>query len=118
MNDDIRKHSGNKYIRKIKSCVTHCVIGEVDVYSVAAAYNVTSMPRNHALKKILCAGLRGKGDELKDLKEARDALTRDIQLLEGELCHDDAGSSSTVTSLPGVLSTRPGDYPMEGSGQG
>ena len=84
MSDDIRAHTGGKYVRPIRSCVTHAVIGEVDVYSVADAFAVADMPVAHALKKVLCAGLRGKGDRLSDLCEARDALTRAIQIERGK----------------------------------
>jgi transcription elongation factor Elf1 len=74
----IRSHSGNKYIRTIRSCVDGRAI-EVDVYDVADAYAVDCMARSHALKKLLCAGLRGKNAELKDLLDARDAISRAIE---------------------------------------
>ncbi len=50
---DIRSHSGSKYVRKIRSCITREIVGEVDVYSVAEAFAVDDMPLNHAMKKIL-----------------------------------------------------------------
>jgi hypothetical protein len=58
--------------------------GTVDVYSVLVTFNVTCPARQHAVKKLLCAGLRGKGDELQDLREARDAVDRAIQIVEGQ----------------------------------
>ena len=74
--NDIKNNSGSKYLREI------LLIDEkyVDVYAVLDAFNVTSPPLQHAIKKLLCAGIRGKGDLLQDLEEARDALTRAIQM--------------------------------------
>lgn len=72
--------SGNKYHRTI-----HGLSGgeaTVDVYSVLLAFVVTCPGRQHAIKKLLCAGIRGKGDEAQDLREARDALDRAIQEAE------------------------------------
>lgn len=76
-------HSGEKYVRKIRSCRDRKVIGEVDVYSVADAFPLT-MPRAHALKKILCAGLRDKGSAAQDVREAIDALKEDLKELEAD----------------------------------
>lgn len=54
--------SGNKYHRKIRGLASHGG-GEVtvDVYSVLTAFAVTSPGVQHAIKKLLCAGIRGKG---------------------------------------------------------
>lgn len=71
-------HSGNKYLRTIKSCT-------VDVYDVLEAFAVACPARQHAIKKLLCTGLRGKGDSLQDLREAGDAIARAIQLEENRL---------------------------------
>ena len=68
-------HSGNKYLRNI-----HDVDGKVDVYAVLEAFAVACPARQHAVKKLLCAGLRGKGDALQDLSEARDAVLRAIDM--------------------------------------
>lgn len=89
MTTPIQKHSGSKYVRTIYPCtfkesvVIHGdVLGiRVDVYCVLGAFEVPTAARGHAIKKLLCAGIRGKGDELKDLLEARDALDRDIENL-------------------------------------
>lgn len=70
--------SGNKYRRKIYGVVD----GLIDVYSVLVAFAVTCPARQHAIKKLLCAGLRGKASELQDLEEARDALDRAIQIAQ------------------------------------
>lgn len=67
--------SGAKYLRDVQ-----LVDGRVDVYAVLVAFGVTCPARQHAIKKLLCAGLRGKGDESQDLSEARDAVERAIQI--------------------------------------
>lgn len=66
----------NKYTRDVPST-------EIDVYDVLVAFNVTCPARAHAIKKLLCAGIRGKGDELQDLTEARQAVDRSLQILGG-----------------------------------
>jgi len=66
----------NKYLRKIHTNET----GEVDVYDVLIAFDVTCPARQHAIKKLLCAGLRGKGDCLQDLKESAQAVQRAIEI--------------------------------------
>ena len=70
--------SGSKYLRQIITTVD----GLVDVYAVLDAFSVTCPASQHAIKKLLCAGLRGKADVLQDLKEARDAINRAIQMNE------------------------------------
>lgn len=70
--------SGSKYLRKI----VHNINGQVDVYAVLEAFSVTCPARQHAIKKLLCSGIRGKGDSIQDLKEARDAIDRAIQMEE------------------------------------
>lgn len=69
-------HSGSKYVRDIIPCGHN----RVDVYAVLDAFGVTCPARQHAIKKLLCAGLRGKADETQDIQEARDAVDRAIQL--------------------------------------
>lgn len=81
--DDVRKHSGNNYLRTIRTALREgpwSIV--VDVYAVLECYKVTCPAVAHAVKKMLCAGLRDKGDRLKDLREARDAITRAIQMEE------------------------------------
>jgi hypothetical protein len=70
-------HSGSKYLRDVQ-----LVGGKIDVYSVLVAFGVSCPARQHAIKKLLCAGLRGKGDELQDLWEAIDAVRRAIEIKE------------------------------------
>jgi hypothetical protein len=65
----IKEHSGSKYLRKIHSADGTGEPIQVDVYCVLEAFGVSCPARQHAIKKMLCAGLRGKVDELKDLHE-------------------------------------------------
>ena len=67
--------SGSKYRRAIQHADGH-----VDVYAVLDAFAVSCPARQHAIKKLLCAGLRGKADELQDLTEARDAADRAVEM--------------------------------------
>ena len=78
--------SGAKYLREIP-CMTQ---GHADVYAVLDAFEVTCPARQHAIKKMLCAGLRGKADELQDLIEARDAVDRAVQMCEQRRAAADA----------------------------
>jgi hypothetical protein len=59
-----------------KPCLT------VDVYDVLCAFSVDCPARAHAIKKVLCAGKRDKGDATQDLKEAIQALYRAIELID------------------------------------
>lgn len=73
--------SGSKYLREMKGLSD----GKADVYAVIVTFDVKCPARQHAIKKILCSGIRGKGSELQDLKEARDAIDRAIQLYESNI---------------------------------
>lgn len=79
MEFSIKASSGSKYLRPICPATEGPRI-EVDVYCVLAAFNVTNPGLQHCIKKLLCAGLRGKGDLLTDLIQAKDALNRAIEL--------------------------------------
>lgn len=75
----INEHEGSKYLRKIRSAVTSDSI-QIDVYAVLEAFAVTCPARAHAIKKLLCAGGRGKGGQLADLIGADAAVSRAIEL--------------------------------------
>jgi hypothetical protein len=89
----IHQHEGNKYLRVIHSAEPVITVEDdtvttepsadavrVDVYEVLEAFGVTCPGRQQAVKKLLCAGIRGKGDELADLLGAEAALSRAIEL--------------------------------------
>lgn len=73
--------SGSKYLREMRCLVD----GRADVYAVLEAFGVACPARQHAIKKLLCSGIRGKGDSLQDLSEARDAVERAIQMEKARL---------------------------------
>ena len=53
----------------------------IDIYAILHLWDV---PHNlgHAIKKLLAPGERGTKDRIKDIKEARDTLNRELELLE------------------------------------
>lgn len=71
------EHEGKKYLRKIRDAQSDATI-DVDVYEVLAAFEVTSQPIGHAIKKLLACGQRGKGSRLDDLVGAAAAISRAI----------------------------------------
>ena len=78
----------NKYMRLIRPS-QHDESGDsfVDVYDVLVAFGVTCPARAHAIKKLLCAGLRDKGPELQDLEESVSAVLRAVELLKERESH-------------------------------
>ena len=63
----------NKYQRTVRSKT-------IDVYDVLNAYEVDSHAVGHAIKKLLMAGQRGHKDRLQDLREAIQAIEREIDM--------------------------------------
>ena len=74
----VSRDPGSKYHRTIHGVSEGTAI--VDVYNVLEAFSVTCPACQHAIKKLLCAGLRGKGSRLQDLTEAAASITRAIEL--------------------------------------
>lgn len=75
---NITEHEGKKYIREIQSCLSGGKSTMVDIYEVLTAFGVTCQRTGHAIKKLLCAGQRGKGDRVADLRGAIAAINRAI----------------------------------------
>ncbi len=73
--------SGSKYLCDF---APYLVQGKGDVYAPILAFDVRCPARQHAIKKLLCSGIRGKGDVMQDLTEARDAIDRAIQIEEAK----------------------------------
>lgn len=65
------------YHKKLPAGLTH-----VDVYAVLKLFECDDAAIAHATKKLLCAGRRGAKDRAKDLREARDSITRALELDE------------------------------------
>lgn len=80
----IDKHEGKKYLRQIQSALPIETLKlDIDVYCVIEAFKITCPAQQHALKKILCAGERGKGTKQHDFTGAIAALNRAIELENG-----------------------------------
>lgn len=76
----VKPFTPNKYTRNMPTMDGRTV--PVDVYCVLAAFPTGSSAVDHAVKKLLAPGQRGHKDRIQDLKEARDSLTRAIELEE------------------------------------
>lgn len=70
---DCKCKEESKYTRVCKSV-------NIDVYDVLQAFAVTNPATQHAIKKLLCAGLRGHKDKMQDLTEALKSIERAIEL--------------------------------------
>ena len=78
---DITQHEGKKYLHEIHPAVPLSAKSiSIDVYCVIKAFKVTCPARQHAIKKLLCAGRRSKGDTLSDLIGVLAAVNRAIEL--------------------------------------
>lgn len=73
----------NKYLRTIRSRVNGAK-AEVDVYDVIVAFGVTCPALQHAVKKVLCAGVRGNKTTTDDLNEAIISLQEALKFVEAE----------------------------------
>lgn len=84
MTQRINDHEGRKYLRRIFSATDDLNrFADVDVYAVLEAFNVTCPARQHAVKKLLCAGMRNKGSQVEDLLGALAAINRAVELQRG-----------------------------------
>lgn len=78
----------NKYLRTVKcnaGQVTNAgsnYLVKIDVYNVLTAFEVVNPAIAHAVKKLLCAGLRGYKDYNQDINEAIQSLERAKELNE------------------------------------
>ncbi len=77
----VNDYGRSKYLRTLPAVNDD---GQVDVYSVLVGFGVTCPATAHAVKKLLCAGVRDKGSRLQDLEEAKVALERAIALERGK----------------------------------
>lgn len=53
----------------------------VDIYRILDLFGVTDHAIAHAIKKLMCAGLRGAKPEEQDIREAIASLNRKLQML-------------------------------------
>ena len=70
--------SANKYEREISDRQGNSAI--IDVYDVLKAFEVSCPATQHAVKKLLCSGIRGHKDLSTDLIEAKESIVRAIEL--------------------------------------
>lgn len=66
-------------------------LNEVDVYRVLQLFGVTDQAIGHAVKKLLCMGLRGVKNEGQDVAEAIDTLQRWVEMRAEDERERDAG---------------------------
>ena len=71
-----------------------CPYDTLDVYRVINIFGVSDPCIQHALKKLLCSGVRGHKDQSKDIQDVIDTLERWKQMRE----EDDKITSSEVIS--------------------
>ena len=71
-----------------------CPYDTLDVYRVISIFGVSDPCIQHALKKMLCSGVRGHKDQSKDIQDVIDTLERWKQMRE----EDDKITSSEVIS--------------------
>lgn len=76
------KHLANEYIRTDNESLEQITTIEVDIYDLLVGYEVTCPARQHAIKKLFFAGVRGGKGAKQDLEEAIDAIRRAIELLK------------------------------------
>ena len=82
----------NKYLRD-------CPYSKVDVYRVLEIFQVTNPAIQHAVKKLLCTGIRGGKDFDQDLAESIQALTR-LQEMRREEAAVKAGFTKLQYTAP------------------
>jgi hypothetical protein len=77
----------SKYTRQITQTLTDEDQGftiNVDVYDVLRAFSVTDPAIQHAIKKLLCTGIRGHKDSRQDLGEAIQSIQRALDAVKVE----------------------------------
>ena len=86
-----------------------CPYDTLDVYRVINIFGVSDPCIQHALKKLLCSGVRGHKDQAKDIQDVIDTLERWKQMRE----EDDKITSSEVISPKVSLESTDIDSPVE-----
>lgn len=77
----LAEKTGRKHSHYFKD-VSH--LNVIDVYRVGDLFEIDdpSGSIQHAVKKLLCGGIRGAKDARKDLEEARDTIIRKLEMME------------------------------------
>ena len=79
MMEQIFKNNNQPKHSHYKKDVSH--LNMLDVYRVLQLFNVTDPCEQHAIKKILCAGVRGNKSVEQDIREAIDTLERRLEMI-------------------------------------
>ena len=77
-----------------------CPYDTLDVYRVISIFGVTDPCIQHALKKLLCSGVRGHKDQPKDIQDVIDTLERWKEMR----CEDDKVENKLPAKVSEVLS--------------
>lgn len=72
----------------------------VDVYRVLDAFGVSDPATQHALKKMLCTGLRGHKDYLTDLNDSIDSLKKAKELYEQKVTYNSDKITNSILNPP------------------
>jgi hypothetical protein len=99
----------SKYTREITQTLADEDQGftiDVDVYDVLRAFSVTDPAIQHAIKKLLCTGIRGHKDSRQDLEEAIQSIERALDVVKT----DEKLVEAMAESQP-VTSDNPQDSP-------
>lgn len=76
----------NKYNREIIGL--DGTVSIVDCYRVLDAFEVTDPATQHAIKKMLCMGLRGHKDYITDLNDSIESLQKAKELHGQKMIHE------------------------------
>jgi hypothetical protein len=95
----------NKYAREITQTLADEDQGytiSVDVYDILRAFAVTDPAIQHAIKKLLCTGIRGHKDSRQDLEEAIQSIERalDVVKVDEKLAEAMAESQPVASDNP------------------
>ena len=77
---NVQFNDGDKYTRTIFGFCGKSV--QVDVYRVLDAFNTEDAAVDHAVKKMLCAGLRGHKGKITDYENAIESMQKALTLLK------------------------------------
>lgn len=80
--ESVSKKESSEYSH-YKKDVSH--LKTIDVYRVLTLFNVTDPCQQHAVKKILCAGIRGDKSRAQDIREAIDSLNRSLEMMQEDI---------------------------------
>lgn len=75
-------------------------VTKVDVYRVLDAFGVSDPAIQHAIKKMLCTGLRGHKDYLTDLNDSIESLRKARELYECKVIYKSDKITDSILNPP------------------